>query len=151
MLEARTLPQHQQDTDENGIFKLTLIHASLIYQIPWICWIHRISVPARKNSVAFNLTVKECYRGTFVAGIRGSGLCGERVSWPRGRTADKAGGHVTSDVSGRGRAMRYPTTCALRRWDRTRRRPRKTAPCRALWIASCLSGRNGHPAVPLVV
>ena len=33
------------------IFKLTLIHASLIYQIPWIHWIHWVSVPFCKNSI----------------------------------------------------------------------------------------------------
>ena len=32
------------------IFKLTPIHASVINQIPWICWIHWISVPFRENS-----------------------------------------------------------------------------------------------------
>ena len=32
------------------IFKLTLIHASVIYQIPWIHWNHLISDPFRENS-----------------------------------------------------------------------------------------------------
>ena len=27
-----------------GIFKLTPLHVSVIYQIPWICWIHWISL-----------------------------------------------------------------------------------------------------------
>ena len=32
------------------IFKLNLVHASTIYQIPWIRWIHLISDPFRENS-----------------------------------------------------------------------------------------------------
>ena len=34
----------------DGIFKLTLIHDSVIYQIPWIHWNHLISDPFRENS-----------------------------------------------------------------------------------------------------
>ena len=33
------------------IFKLSPIHASVIYQIPWIRWIQWIPVPFRKNSI----------------------------------------------------------------------------------------------------
>ena len=32
------------------IFKLSPIHASVIYQISWICWIHWIHVQFRENS-----------------------------------------------------------------------------------------------------
>ena len=32
-------------------FKLTPMHASAIYQIPWIHWIHWISVPFLENSI----------------------------------------------------------------------------------------------------
>ena len=32
------------------IFKLTRIHASVIYPIPWIRWIHWISVQLMENS-----------------------------------------------------------------------------------------------------
>ena len=32
------------------VFKLTPIHASMIYPIPWICLIHGISVPFTENS-----------------------------------------------------------------------------------------------------
>ena len=33
------------------IFKLSPIHALVIYQIPWIRWIHQISDPFRENSI----------------------------------------------------------------------------------------------------
>ena len=36
---------------KDGIFKLTPIHASVIYQIPWIRWIHWKFCPFRKNSI----------------------------------------------------------------------------------------------------
>ena len=39
--DATTVPaKHVRDR----IFKFTLIHTSVIYQIPWICWIQWISV-----------------------------------------------------------------------------------------------------------
>ena len=37
--ETSMLPQHQLDTCEIQIFKLNPIHASVIYQFPWIHWI----------------------------------------------------------------------------------------------------------------
>ena len=36
------------------VFKLNPIHASVIYQIPWISWIHWISDPFRENSNVLN-------------------------------------------------------------------------------------------------
>ena len=33
------------------ILKFSLIHALVIYQIPWICWIHWISYPFSENSI----------------------------------------------------------------------------------------------------
>ena len=43
VLETRTIPQYKLDVRDN-IFKLTPIHATVIYQIPWICWIHWFAV-----------------------------------------------------------------------------------------------------------
>ena len=34
--------------------KLTLIHAPVIYQIPWFHWIHRIDVPFKENSIEYS-------------------------------------------------------------------------------------------------
>ena len=41
------------------IFKLSPIHASVIYQIPWIPWIQWISLPLRENSIYHVLPDKE--------------------------------------------------------------------------------------------
>ena len=48
------LPQYQQDTGGSArerIFKLNPIHASVIYQIPWMRWIHWTSKLFRENSI----------------------------------------------------------------------------------------------------
>ena len=50
-LDATTAPTR----NTCDIFKLSLIHASVIFQIPWIRWIHRTPVPFRENSNELNL------------------------------------------------------------------------------------------------
>ena len=67
--DATTAPaRHVRDKS----FKLIPVHASVIYQIPWIHWIHRISVPFRKNSShpSFHLDFKV---GTNKSQIQSSG------------------------------------------------------------------------------
>ena len=54
-LETRVLPQCQQDTCRDRIFKLSPIHALVIYQIPWIQW---IPVPFRENCNGFDTFTK---------------------------------------------------------------------------------------------
>ena len=44
----RMLPQRQQQTSDR-IFKMSPIHASIIYEITLICCIHGISVSFREN------------------------------------------------------------------------------------------------------
>ena len=51
VLETRMLRKCQQETYERQDLKLSPIHHSVIYQIPWIRQIHWISIPFRENSI----------------------------------------------------------------------------------------------------
>ena len=50
--ETRMLLQHCKTHVRDRIFKLTVIHASVIYQMPWIHW---ILVPFRENTIAMSV------------------------------------------------------------------------------------------------
>ena len=66
--DAATAPaRHVRDR----VFKLTLIHASVIYQIPWICRNHWICVPFRENSGVFSFCeARLVIRKIEVVGLR---------------------------------------------------------------------------------
>ena len=51
LFEPATSCVRDQEASTERIFKLSPIHASVIYPIPWICWIHWISHLFRENSI----------------------------------------------------------------------------------------------------
>ena len=55
--ETRMLPQASKTHVKDRIFKLSPIHSSMIYQFPWIRWIHWIAVLFRKNSIVLYLFI----------------------------------------------------------------------------------------------
>ena len=58
VLETRMFPQGQQDTGQRE--EDLWIHASVIFQIRWISWIHWISLPYRENWSEFTAGRKLC-------------------------------------------------------------------------------------------